>query len=107
MDHGLLELLDLEFNISVFQLSACFSFNSIRVEESTAQLQTSKFMLSVTPIKIYIPAVVLLASAQFLLSMEYVLKHYPPAPLTVFNNTAMIHHVMTVMDMVSRQFAEA
>lgn len=58
-------------------------------------------------IKIYIPAVVLLASAQFLLLMEYVLKHYPPAPLTVFNNTAMIHHVMTVMDMVSRQFAEA
>ncbi|KAG6238103.1 hypothetical protein E4U24_002521 [Claviceps purpurea] len=90
MDHGLLELLDLEFNISVFQLSACFSFNSIRVEESTAQLQ-----------------IVLLASAQFLLLMEYVLKHYPPAPLTVFNNTAMIHHVMTVMDMVSRQFAEA
>ncbi|KAG6224671.1 hypothetical protein E4U26_003581 [Claviceps purpurea] len=99
MDHGLLELLDLEFNISVFQLSACFSFNSIRVEESTAQLQKR--------IKIYIPAVVLLASAQFLLLMEYVLKHYPPAPLTVFNNTAMIHHVMTVMDMVSRQFAEA
>ncbi|KAG6179731.1 hypothetical protein E4U35_002623 [Claviceps purpurea] len=92
MDHGLLELLDLEFNISVFQLSACFSFNSIRVEESTAQLQS---------------LFVLLASAQFLLLMEYVLKHYPPAPLTVFNNTAMIHHVMTVMDMVSRQFAEA
>ncbi|KAG6311110.1 hypothetical protein E4U44_004662 [Claviceps purpurea] len=104
MDHGLLELLDLEFNISVFQLSACFSFNSIRVEESTAHI----FMVvALERIKIYIPAVVLLASAQFLLLMEYVLKHYPPAPLTVFNNTAMIHHVMTVMDMVSRQFAEA